>query len=166
MMNETSPPVFPEPGAPVPDFDMAASHDRHVSLSALRGKPFVLYFYPKANTSGCTKEACGFQEALSDLGKEDGITVIGVSRDAMPAIEKFADAQNLSFPLASDATGAVTEAYGVWIEKSMYGRTYMGMERSSFLVDGQGVIRNVWRKVKPATHAALVAEAFRNLPKA
>ena len=163
MMNETSPPVFPEPGAPVPDFDMAASHDRHVSLSALRGKPFVLYFYPKANTSGCTKEACGFQEALSDLGKEDGITVIGVSRDAMPAIEKFADAQNLSFPLASDATGAVTEAYGVWIEKSMYGRTYMGMERSSFLVDGQGIIRNVWRKVKPATHAALVAEAFRDL---
>lgn len=163
MMNETSPPVFPEPGAQVPDFDMAASHDRHVSLSALRGKPFVLYFYPKANTSGCTKEACGFQEALSELGEEEGITVIGVSRDAMPAIEKFAQAQDLSFPLASDATGAVTEAYGVWIEKSMYGRTYMGMERSSFLVDGQGIIRNVWRKVKPATHAALVAEAFRDL---
>lgn len=160
MMNETSPPVFPEPGAPVPDFDMAASHDRHVSLSALRGKPFVLYFYPKANTSGCTKEACGFQEALSDLGKEDGITVIGVSRDAMPAIEKFADAQNLSFPLASDATGAVTEAYGVWIEKSMYGRTYMGIERATFLIDAKGDIAYIWPKVKVSGHVdAVLAQA-------
>ena len=163
MMNETSPPVFPEPGAQVPDFDMAASHDRHVSLSALRGKPFVLYFYPKANTSGCTKEACGFQEALSELGEEEGITVIGVSRDAMPAIEKFAQAQDLSFPLASDATGAVTEAYGVWIEKSMYGRTYMGIERATFLVDAQGRLVQAWRKVKVTGHVAAVMKAVHAL---
>ncbi|MBE7618577.1 redoxin domain-containing protein [Komagataeibacter sp. FXV2] len=161
-MNETSPPVFPEPGAPVPDFDMAASRGRRVSLSALRGKPFVLYFYPKANTSGCTKEACGFQEALDALGKE-GVTVIGVSRDDMPAIEKFADAQDLSFPLASDATGEVTQAYGVWVEKSMYGRTYMGIERATFLVDAQGRLVQAWRKVKVTGHVAAVMKAVNAL---
>ncbi|RBM09544.1 peroxiredoxin [Novacetimonas cocois] len=162
MMNETSLPTFPEPGAPVPDFDMPASHGRHVSLSMLRGKPFVLYFYPKANTSGCTKEACGFQEALGELDSE-GVTVIGVSRDAMPAIEKFAAAQHLTFPLASDTTGAVTEAYGVWVEKSMYGRSYMGIERATFLIDGQSRLVQAWRKVKVTGHVAAVMKAVHAL---
>lgn len=106
-MSQANPP-FPEPGSAVPDFTMPASHGRTVSLDALRGQPFVLYFYPKANTSGCTREACEFQAAQADLQK-DGVNIIGVSRDGMPAIEKFAADHGLTFPLASDADGKVTE---------------------------------------------------------
>ena len=113
-------------GDPAPDFTMPASGGRTVSLAALKGKPFVLYFYPKADTPGCTKEACAFQEALPQLGKI-GIEVIGVSKDKIKLIEKFAEKYNLRFPLASDES-EVAEAYGVWVEKSMYGRKYMGME--------------------------------------
>ncbi|MBU8542632.1 MULTISPECIES: thioredoxin-dependent thiol peroxidase [Roseomonadaceae] len=149
-------------GAPAPDFAMPASGDRQVSLAELKGKPFLLYFYPKADTPGCTKQACGVQEALPQLGKL-GLTVIGVSPDAMKPIEKFAQKFNLTFPLASDADHKVAEAYGVWVEKSMYGKTYMGMERSSFLVDAEGRIAKVWRKVKPEAHAAQVLEAAKGL---
>lgn len=149
-------------GAPAPDFVMPASGDRQVSLGELKGKPFLLYFYPKADTPGCTKQACGVQEALPQLGKL-GLTVIGVSPDAMKPIEKFAQKFNLTFPLASDADHKVAEAYGVWVEKSMYGKTYMGMERSSFLVDAEGRIAKVWRKVKPEAHAAQVLEAAKGL---
>lgn len=120
-MPDSTTPTFPAPGAPVPDFDMPASRGRHVRLADMRGRPFILYFYPKASTPGCTTEACGFQEALAALGGT-GIPVIGVSRDSMKAIDTFADKQGLDFPLASDATGTVTEAYGVWVEKSQYGR--------------------------------------------
>ncbi len=104
-----------------------------VSSAALKGKPYLIYFYPKANTPGCTRQACGVQEALPQLGHL-GLEVIGVSPDAIPPIEKFAAKYNLAFPLASDEDHKVAEAYGVWVEKSMYGKTYMGMERSSFLV--------------------------------
>ncbi|MGX9962441.1 thioredoxin-dependent thiol peroxidase [Roseomonas sp. F4] len=149
-------------GAPAPDFAMPASGDRTVSLAELKGKPFLLYFYPKADTPGCTKQACGVQEALPQLGKL-GLTVIGVSPDAMKPIEKFAQKFNLTFPLASDADHKVAEAYGVWVEKSMYGKTYMGMERSSFLVGADGRIAKVWRKVKPEAHAAQVLEAAKGL---
>ena len=152
----------PAIGAPAPAFSMAASGDRTVSLDALRGKPFLLYFYPKADTPGCTKQACGVQEALPALGKL-GLTVIGVSPDAMKPIEKFAAKFNLTFPLASDADHAVAEAYGVWVEKSMYGKTYMGMERSSFLVGADGRVAQVWRKVKPEAHAAEVLAAAKAL---
>ena len=148
----------PEEGDPAPDFAMPASGGRAVSLGALKGRPFLLYFYPKADTPGCTKQACGIQEALPRLGKAD-LEVIGVSPDAVPAIEKFAQKYNLAFPLASDADHKVAEAYGTWIEKSMYGRKYMGMERSSFLVDAEGKVARVWRKVKPEAHAAEVLEA-------
>ena len=141
---------------------MAASGGRTVSKAALKGKPFLLYFYPKADTPGCTKEACAFEEALPQLGKI-GLAVIGVSRDPMPAIEKFAAKFNLTFPLASDADGAVTEAYGVWVEKSMYGKTYMGIERASFLVDKAGKIAKVWPKVKVDGHAMEVMEAAKAL---
>ncbi|WP_439597243.1 thioredoxin-dependent thiol peroxidase [Falsiroseomonas sp.] len=149
-------------GAPAPDFSMPASGGRSVSLAELKGKPFLLYFYPKADTPGCTKQACGIQEALPALGKLD-LTVIGVSPDAMKPIEKFAQKFNLTFPLASDADHKVAEAYGVWVEKSMYGKTYMGMERSSFLVGADGRIARIWRKVKPEAHAAQVLEAAKEL---
>lgn len=149
-------------GAPAPDFSMPASGGRTVSLEGLKGKPFLLYFYPKADTPGCTKQACGIQEALPQLGKL-GLTVIGVSPDPMPPIEKFAKKYGLEFPLASDEDHRVAEAYGTWVEKSMYGKKYMGMERSSFLVDGTGKVAKIWRKVKPEAHAAEVLKAAQSV---
>jgi thioredoxin-dependent peroxiredoxin len=149
-------------GDPAPDFDMPATGGRRVSLDALRGRPFVLYFYPKADTPGCTKEACAFQEALPDLGRS-GIEVIGVSRDKLPALEKFAAKYNLTFPLASDAESGVADAFATWVQKSMYGRTYMGMERSTFLIDKDGRIAKIWRKVSVPKHAAQVMAAVAEL---
>lgn len=149
-------------GDAAPGFEMPATGGRQVSLAGLRGKPFVLYFYPKADTPGCTKEACAFQEALPQLGAI-GVTVIGVSKDKMPALEKFAAKYNLAFPLASDATTGVAEAYGAWVEKSMYGKTYMGLDRSTFLIDKAGKVANIWRKVKVEGHAAAVMAAIRAL---
>ena len=148
-------------GDVAPDFSLPATGGRTVSLAAMKGRPFVLYFYPKADTPGCTKEACAFQEALPALGKI-GIDVIGVSKDPMPPIEKFAAKYALSFPLASD-TAEVAEAYGSWGEKSMYGRTYMGIDRSTFLIGKDGRIAKIWRKVKVPGHAAAVMEAAKAL---
>ena len=148
----------PNPGDVAPSFEMEASGGRKVSTASLSGQPYLLYFYPKADTPGCTKQACGIQEALPALGRLK-LAVIGVSPDAMPPIEKFAKKYNLEFPLASDPDHRTAEAYGVWVEKSMYGKTYMGMERSSFLVGADGTVRRVWRKVKPEAHAAAVIEA-------
>ena len=149
-------------GAKAPDFTMAASGGREVSSAALAGQPYLLYFYPKADTPGCTKQACGIQEALPQLGKLK-LTVIGVSPDPIPPIDKFAKKFNLEFPLASDPEHAVAERYGVWVEKSMYGKKYMGMERSSFLVGADGTIKAIWRKVKPEAHAGAVLEAAKAL---
>jgi peroxiredoxin Q/BCP len=151
-----------EVGSKAPAFTLPASGDRTVSSEALKGQPYLLYFYPKADTPGCTTQACGVQEALPQLGKLK-LEVIGISPDAMPAIEKFAKKYNLTFPLASDADHALAEKYGTWVEKNMYGKTYMGMERSSFLIGPDGVIRHIWRKVKPAEHAAQVLAAAREL---
>jgi peroxiredoxin Q/BCP len=149
-------------GDATPDFEMPASGGRTVSSKAMRGKSYVLYFYPKADTPGCTKEACAFQEALPQLGKI-GIDVIGVSPDKMKPIEKFAEKFKLTFPLASDESHAVAEKYGTWVEKSMYGRKYMGMERSTFLIDKRGRIARAWRKVSVAGHAAEVLAAAQGL---
>ncbi|HEX4262332.1 MAG TPA: thioredoxin-dependent thiol peroxidase [Acetobacteraceae bacterium] len=149
-------------GDRAPDFEMPASGGRTVSLKAMKGRPFVLYFYPKADTPGCTKEACAFQEALPQLGHA-GIDVIGVSKDKMKPIERFAEKYHLTFPLASDETTGVAEAYGTWVEKSMYGKTYMGMERSTFLIDENGRLARIWRKVKVPGHAAEVAAAAKAL---
>ena len=149
-------------GDAAPDFSMPASGGRSVSLAALRGMPFVLYFYPKADTPGCTKEACAFQEALPQLAHV-GVEVIGVSKDKMKPVEKFAEKYGLRFPLASDAETQVAEAYGVWVEKSMYGKKYMGMERSTFLIDRNGKIARIWPKVKVVGHAADVMEAVKAL---
>ncbi|MCQ9156149.1 thioredoxin-dependent thiol peroxidase [Acidomonas methanolica] len=145
-------------GDKAPAFHMEASRGREVDSAALKGRPYLLYFYPKADTPGCTTQACGIQEALPQLGGL-GLTVIGISPDPVSKIDKFADKFGLDFPLASDPEHVLADQYGTWVEKSMYGRTYFGMERSSFLVDGEGVVRAVWRKVKPAEHAALVAKA-------
>jgi peroxiredoxin Q/BCP len=148
-------------GDAAPAFEMPATGGRTVSLAAMAGRPFVLYFYPKADTPGCTKEACAFQEALPALG-QIGIEVIGVSKDPMKPIEKFAEKYGLTFPLASDTSG-VAEAYGVWGEKSMYGKTYMGIDRSTFLIDKAGHVAKVWRKVKVPGHAAEVMAAAKAL---
>ena len=149
-------------GDAAPDFSLSASGGRTVSLASQKGKNFVLYFYPKADTSGCTKQACAFQEALPQFG-QIGIEVIGVSPDPMKPIEKFAEKYGLAFPLASDAAKTAAEAYGTWVEKSMYGRKYMGMERSTFLIDAKGRVAKVWRKVKVDGHAQAVMEAAKAL---
>ena len=149
-------------GDPAPAFEMPASGGRTVRLSDYAGKPLLLYFYPKADTPGCTKEACAFQEALPQLGHL-GLDVIGVSKDPMKPIEKFAAKYSLTFPLASDETGDVTERYGCWAEKSMYGKKYMGIERTTFLIDKAGKIARIWRKVSVTGHAADVLKAARAL---
>lgn len=148
-----------EAGNKIPEFNLPATGGRGVSAAQLKGRKFVLYFYPKADTPGCTTEACAFEEALPQLGGL-GAVVIGVSKDAMPALEKFARKYNLSFPLASDAGGDLCERLGVWVEKSMYGKTYWGIERSTFLIDEAGVVTHVWRKVKVDGHAQAVRQAL------
>ncbi|HUW80151.1 MAG TPA: peroxiredoxin [Acidocella sp.] len=149
-------------GDPAPDFVLPASGGRSVSLGGLKGKPFVLYFYPRADTPGCTKEACAFQEALPQLTKI-GVTVIGVSKDAIKPIEKFAEKYNLTFPLASDPETKTIAAYDAWQEKSMYGKKYMGIERSTVLVDANGKIAKIWPKVKVEGHATEVLAAVQAL---
>jgi len=148
-------------GDATPPFEMPASGGRTVSLAGQAGRPFVLYFYPKADTPGCTKEAQAFQEALPELSGI-GVEVIGVSKDAMKPIERFAEKYALTFPLASDQAGVV-EAYGAWVEKSMYGKSYMGIDRSTVLVDAQGRVARIWRKVKVPGHAAEVMAAAKAL---
>jgi thioredoxin-dependent peroxiredoxin len=141
-----------------PDFELPASGNRTVSLSQMTGKTFILYFYPKADTPGCTKEACAFEEAGVTLAKL-GLDVIGVSPDKMKPIEKFAVKYGLKFPLASDEDHAVADKYGTWVEKSMYGRKYMGMDRATFLIGPDGKFVRAWRKVSVTGHVEAVLEA-------
>jgi len=148
-------------GDAAPPFELPVSGGRTVSLAGQAGRPFVLYFYPKADTPGCTKEAQAFQEALPELSGI-GVEVIGVSKDSMKPIERFAEKYALTFPLASDQAGVV-EAYGAWVEKSMYGKSYMGVDRSTVLVDAQGRVARIWRKVKVPGHAAEVMAAAKAL---
>ena len=149
-------------GQPAPAFDMATADGGRVSSADLKGRPYVLYFYPKADTPGCTSEGQDFS-ALADDFAAAGAVVIGISRDAVKKLDRFKAKYDLKVVLASDEPGDVTEAFGVWVEKSMYGRTYMGIERATFLVDGEGVLRRVWRKVRVKGHAAEVLEAVRAL---
>ena len=148
-----------EPGTTAPNFTLPDQLGEPVSLSALRGKPVVLYFYPKANTPGCTTQACGVRDHRDDYARL-GAVVLGVSPDPVKPIAKFADKYNLDFPLLSDTDHAVAEAYGVWVEKSMYGRTYYGNERTTFVISPDGVVTHVFRKVKPAEHDMLVLTAL------
>ena len=148
-----------EIGDAAPDFTLPDQNGDAVTLSDLRGKPVVLYFYPKANTPGCTTQACGVRDHKADYAKLDA-TVLGVSPDPVKPIAKFVDKFDLGFPLLSDEGHAVAEQYGVWVEKSMYGRTYMGNERTTFVIGPDGVITHVYRKVKPAEHDAKVLAAL------
>ncbi len=149
-------------GQPAPAFDLETP-DGRVSSDALRGQTVVLYFYPRDDTSGCTREAQDFT-ALADRFAAAGAVVVGVSKDSVSSHAKFAGKYGLSVRLASDPEGEVVERYGCWVEKSMYGRKYMGVERSTFLIGPDGVLRGVWRKVKVPGHAEAVlaaAEALR-----
>jgi peroxiredoxin Q/BCP len=149
-------------GDPAPDFDLPTDGAGRALLSALKGKKVVLYFYPKDDTSGCTSEAKAFTEAGGALA-EAGAVVIGVSKDPVLSHEKFKAKYDLNFPLAADVDGKTVEAYGVWVEKSMYGRKYMGIDRSTFLIDPHGKIARVWRKVKVPGHVAEVLAAAQAL---
>lgn len=146
-------------GKPAPDFSLPSDGGGTVSLKQFKGQRLVLYFYPKDDTSGCTKEACGFTEALPQFKKLKA-AVVGVSRDSVAAHDKFKAKYKLGFPLGSDALGAASTAYGTWVEKSMYGRKYMGMERATFLIDEKGIVRGIWRKVKVPGHVEDVAKAL------
>ena len=138
-----------------PDFDLPTDGGGQAKLSDYRGRKLVLYFYPKDDTSGCTSEANGFSELAADFAKA-GTTVIGVSKDSVKSHDKFKAKYGLDFTLASDLEGQTVEAYGSWVEKSMYGRKYMGIDRSTFLIDGEGKISKLWRKVKVTGHVAEV----------
>lgn len=149
-------------GHRAPQFALSADDDSIVSLSDFKGKNVVLYFYPKDDTPGCTLEACGFQESLSSLQALNAV-ILGVSKDSTASHRKFKAKHNLTFQLLSDAEGEVCEAYGTWIEKSMYGKKYMGIDRATFLVDADGVLRHIWRGVKVAGHIPAVLEALKEM---
>lgn len=148
-------------GDKAPSFVMEASRGRMITLDSLKGSPFILYFYPKANTPGCTQEAIDFSNALPEFARKN-VQVIGVSRDTVKKLDLFADKYNLMFPLASDIDGHVSIAYGVWVQKKLYGKTSMGVERTTYLIDAQGSIVRVWRKVKVTGHVHAVLHAVTN----
>lgn len=149
-------------GSKAPEFFMATDSGQTVSLDSLKGKAVVLYFYPKDDTPGCTMEAKDFRDHIKEFEKA-GAVIIGVSKDSVKSHEKFKEKYCLPFPLASDEDGSVCESYGVWVEKSMYGKTYMGIERCTFLVDKNGVLREIWRKVKVDGHVQEVLAAVKGL---
>jgi thioredoxin-dependent peroxiredoxin len=152
----------PAVGDRAPDFTMPTDGGGAIKLSDLKGKTVVLYFYPKDDTTGCTKEACGFNDTLPSFSKLKA-EIIGVSRDSVASHDKFKKKYGLKFRLASDADSKVSDAYGTWVEKSMYGRKYMGMERATYLIDGKGVVRQIWRKVKVPGHVEEVMAAIKAL---
>lgn len=149
-------------GQPAPDFTLPTDGNGSITLSALKGKNVVVYFYPKDDTSGCTTQACGFGEQLPHFEKLDA-TIIGISKDSVASHDKFKAKYKLPFILASDADSDVTERYGAWQEKNMYGKKYMGIERSTFLIDKDGVLRAEWRKVKVPGHVDAVLKAVQGL---
>ena len=148
-------------GDKAPAFTLNDHDGNPVSLSDFEGKKVVVYFYPKDDTPGCTTQACDFRDALPRFDT-DGAVVLGVSPDSAASHARFRKKFDLNFPLLADEDHAVSTAYGVWKEKSMYGRTYMGIERSTFLIDEEGVVAEVWRKVRAKGHADLVAAALRD----
>jgi peroxiredoxin Q/BCP len=151
--------MAPEPGDPAPDFTLPNQDGEPVTLSSFRGRNVVLYFYPKADTPGCTKQACGVRDHRPDYEAANAV-VLGVSPDPPRALAKFAGKYGLPFTLLGDEQHEVGESYGVWVEKSMYGRKYMGMERSTFVIGPEGTVTHVFRKVKPAEHDRLVLTAL------
>jgi len=149
-----------EEGSPFPSFSLKDQNGTTVTHEATKGRWSVFYFYPKDDTPGCTKEACEFRD---NLEIQQHATVFGVSPDGESSHSKFAKKHNLNFTLLADEANQLSEAVGVWVEKSMYGKKYMGVERSTFLVDADGIVRRVWRKVKPEGHAFEVLEALKQL---
>jgi peroxiredoxin Q/BCP len=152
-----------EQGQQAPEFELADQDGRAVKLSDFRGTPVVCYFYPKADTPGCTTQACGVRDHRAEYASA-ATTVIGISPDPVARAKKFHDKYELGFPLLADEDHAVADAYGVWVQKSMYGRTYMGNERTTFVIDAAGKVAHVIRKVKPAQHDELVLKALAELP--
>jgi peroxiredoxin Q/BCP len=148
-----------EEGKPAPDFELTSDSGERVKLSDFRGKPVVLYFYPKDDTPGCRKQACGIRDAYSEF-QDRGAVVLGVSPDSEASHVKFRDKYELPFTLLADPEHDVSETYGTWVEKKYMGKTYMGVERSTFLIDSQGNIAKVMRRVKPDTHADDVLAAL------
>jgi peroxiredoxin Q/BCP len=146
-------------GSQAPDFTLSSDADGIVTLSKLKGKKVVLYFYPKDNTSGCTKQACEFRDNISSFNQKD-VVILGVSKDPVKSHANFRTKQDLNFPLLSDESGEVCEKYGVWVEKSMYGRKYMGIDRSTFLIDENGIVQKIWRKVKVTNHVVDVLKSL------
>ncbi|NBT41890.1 MAG: thioredoxin-dependent thiol peroxidase [Alphaproteobacteria bacterium] len=146
-------------GDVAPDFTLPIDGGGEITLSSMRGKKVVLYFYPKDDTSGCTKEACDFREKISEFTKA-GAVVLGMSPDSVKKHDKFKAKYDLPFSLVADEEKTALEAFGVWVEKSMYGRKYMGVERSTFLIDADGSIQSVWRKVKVPGHVDAVLDAL------
>jgi peroxiredoxin Q/BCP len=156
-----------QPGVPnldslAPEFDLATDGGGRIRLSDLKGRNVVFYFYPKDDTTGCTKEAIDFTAAAKDFADADAV-IVGASKDSAASHDKFKRKYQLGITLAADPEGDVVQRYGSWVEKSMYGRTYMGIERSTFLIDRHGVIRRIWRKVKTPGHAAEVLKALQEL---
>ncbi len=148
-----------EQGDQAPDFELPDQDGSSVKLSDLRGQPVVLYFYPKASTPGCTVQACGVRDHEADYAKT-GAAVLGISPDPVAKVKKFHDKEGLNFTLLADEDHAVAESYGVWATKSMYGKSYKGNERTTFVIDADGKVAEVLRKVKPAEHDALVLAAL------
>jgi peroxiredoxin Q/BCP len=148
-----------EPGQPAPDFELPDQDGREVKLSDYRGQRVVLFFYPKADTPGCTTQACGVRDHLADYSQA-GTVVLGASPDPVAKVKKFHDKQALNFALLADEGHAVADSYGVWVTKSMYGKTYKGNERTTFVIGADGVVAKVLRKVKPAEHDELVLAAL------
>jgi peroxiredoxin Q/BCP len=151
-----------EQGEPAPDFELQTDRGVPLRLSAQRGKPVVLYFYPKDDTPGCTVEACAFRDRRPELA-ERGALVLGVSPDGVASHAKFRDKFSLDFPLLADPDHKVAEAYGAWRERTNYGKTFMGIQRSTFLIDGEGVVRKVWKKVDVKEHDQQVIDALSSL---
>jgi peroxiredoxin Q/BCP len=148
-----------EEGAPAPDFELRSDEGETVTLSALQGKPVVLYFYPKDDTPGCTTEACEFRDAY-DRFRDQGVEILGVSPDTEASHQKFKSKYELPFTLLADPDHRTAQAYGVWKEKRNYGKTYMGIERSTFVIDADGKVAKAMRGIRPAGHAAKVLETL------
>ena len=154
-----------EIGDTAPEFTLPADGGTEITLSAFQGQYVVLYFYPKDDTSGCTAQACGFRDSFPDF---QGVNtqIIGISKDKPSKHDKFKAKYDLNFPLASDEEGEICDKYGVWVEKSMYGRKYMGVERSTFIINEKGVITHMWRKVKVPGHVETVLKALQETAQA
>jgi peroxiredoxin Q/BCP len=151
-----------EQGQQAPDFELPDQDGRAVKLSNLRGRPVVVYFYPKASTPGCTTQACGVRDHHPDYERANAV-VLGISPDPVAKVKKFHDNEGLNFALLADEGHRVADAYGVWVEKSMYGKTYFGNERTTFVIDSEGKVAEVLRKIKPAEHDELVLKALAGL---